>query len=100
MQCLLACRVKFIHVARFLSYVVNGTESPILAFPGLVWEHVRAPCALLLPTRRPKDNLVGALCHDLVVGACTLRSNRVLVSLSQPRGLLGFHMRGGAPVRS
>ena len=35
MQCLLSCRVKFIHIARFLSYVADGTESPILAFPGL-----------------------------------------------------------------
>ena len=51
MQCLLACRVKFIHIARFFSYVADGTES------------------FLVPTRRPKNNLVGALCHDLVVGA-------------------------------
>ena len=38
MQCLLACRVKFIHIARFLSNVADGTESLILDFSGLFVE--------------------------------------------------------------
>ena len=36
MQCLLACRVKFIHIALFLSYVADCTENPYLVFPGLL----------------------------------------------------------------
>ena len=32
MQCLLACRVKFIHIARFLYDLTHGTKRPILAF--------------------------------------------------------------------
>ena len=36
MQCLLACRVKFLNIARFVYDAADGTESPILAFPGLL----------------------------------------------------------------